>query len=141
MCETVELEEPGHNSTHIKAIINSEIRLIYLKFSHQVQKWYELKLKHESGPIFAKKSPKKNPTISDVFFGFPTFFSVFRRNPTKSDARFLQLRTSQKKIRRFPTFFWFSDEIRRNPTQGFYSFWFSDEIRRRVFTVTDPQDH
>ena len=39
-----------------------------------------------------RKNRKKNPTISDVFFGFPTFFLVFRRFPTKSDAGFLQFR-------------------------------------------------
>ena len=44
----------------------------------------------KSGPKTPKKL-KKNPTKSDVFFGFPTFFLVSRRNPTKSDAGFLQL--------------------------------------------------
>ena len=34
----------------------------------------------------AKNERKKNPTKSDEIFSFPTKFSVFRRNPTKSDA-------------------------------------------------------
>ena len=42
-----------------------------------------------------KRHQKSNPTKSDVFFGFPTFFSVSRRNPTKSDARFSQLQAPE----------------------------------------------
>ena len=36
------------------------------------------------------KKIRRNPTF---FFGFPTFFLVFRRFPTKSDAGFLQFRS------------------------------------------------
>lgn len=87
------------------------------KLTTKIQKWWNRVRKYQ-------KRSKKNPTKSDVFFGFPTFFLVSRRNPTRGFYNYPP-KTNPTISDFFLVFRRFFVVCRRNPTQG-------------LFAVTDP---